>query len=70
MRDRSRILVLGALIVLFIALSTMDVSFMSLGLGGRQLLSFLVIGIIILFLMRVRCCERPEDSLDGDANEA
>jgi hypothetical protein len=56
MRDRSNILVLGALIALFVALSTLDVSFFTLGISGRQLLPFLVIGIIVLFLMRSGCC--------------
>ena len=56
MRDRSSILILGALIALFVALSTLDVSFLPLGSIGRQLLPVLVIGVIVLFLMRVRCC--------------
>ncbi len=58
MRDRSSILVLGALIALFVALSTLDVSFMPVGGIGRQLLPVLVIGVIVLFLMRFRCCDR------------
>ena len=59
MRDRSNILVLGALIALFVALSTLDVSPVHLGLGTRPLLPILVIGLIVLFLMRVRCGDGP-----------
>ena len=62
MKDRSSILVLGALVALFIALSTLDVSFMPLGSIGRQLLPVLVIGVIVLFLMRVKCCDRSCDT--------
>lgn len=57
MTDRSKILVLGALIALFVALSTLNVSFFPLGISGRQLLPFLIIGIIVLFLMRSGCCD-------------
>ena len=69
MRDRSNLLVLGALIALFIALSTLDVSILPLDSGGRQLLPFLVIGIIILFLTRTRCCERPRNSVSPDEDD-
>jgi hypothetical protein len=66
MKDRSSILVLGALVVLFVALSTLDVSFMPLGSIGRQLLPVLVIGVIVLFLMRVKCCDRSCDTHEGE----
>jgi len=56
MGDRSKILVLGALILLFVALTTLDVSVFPLSLGGHRLLPWLVLGIIVLFLMRSGCC--------------
>lgn len=56
MRDRSGVLVIVALVLLVVALSTLDVSFVPLGGFGRQLLPWLVLGIIVLFVMRSGCC--------------
>ncbi|NNE47085.1 MAG: hypothetical protein HKN37_10540 [Rhodothermales bacterium] len=56
MKDRSRPLVLAALVLLLVALSTIDISFIPLGGLGRQILPWIVVGIIVLFLTRVGCC--------------